>query len=288
MKKKIDNKKKIVDQLVEMIEKNPKAWDQPWRNMMMLPTRSTGETYRGINLFLLGITAQCEGYKSQHWFTYRQANELGAQVRKGEKSTTVCYYTQFIPKSEKSKPKAEQKAARMLKTFNVFNGDQIDNLPERFSPKKYPNIKHEDSKIRQYVETAGASVHDGGDVACYVPSLDIIKMPNSEAFKDTESWSATLLHETIHWTGHKSRLDRSMNTDSTSAEYGLEELVAELGSVLLCAELGVAREPRDEAASYLKAWLRRMKEDPQYLFTAFSAASKSVTFLENAQSSVSV
>jgi len=275
-----DSKRKIVEQVIEMIKENPQSWSQPWTNVMEMPTRSTGEYYQGMNILILGIAKEAKGYKNKYWFTYRQAQEMGAQVRKGEKAVHICKFLQFVPASEKSKPKDEQKWGKMLKTYAVFNGDQLDNLPERYKPVKFPKkVKHESKAVREFAVKAGASIVDGGDSACYIPSADIIRMPESENFTSTEAWSATLLHELVHWTGHKSRLDRKLETHKHETSYAFEELIAELGSIFLCQELQVNKEPNPNQAAYLKAWLKNMAADPDYLFQAMSKAGKARDYL---------
>ena len=165
----------------------------------------------------------------------------------------------------------------MLKTFNVFNGDQIDNLPERFKPVKIPTKPMSIPRVEDFVsEECGAHLQvDVHHAACYVPAMDVIMMPTSEQFVSPEAWASTLLHELTHWTATKDRCDRgNMSTDKSSIEYAREELVAELGACFMCFDLGIVSTPRKESAAYLQSWLKQFKSDPNFLFEAYADANK--------------
>jgi antirestriction protein ArdC len=173
-----------------------------------------------------------------------------------------------------------------MKGYTVFNVEQIDGLPEHFYAKPAPRteslqrIAHADA----FFAATKADVRHGGNRACYVISQDHVQMPPFEAFRDAESYYATLAHETVHWTKHPSRLDRDFGRKRWGDEgYAAEELVAELGSAFLCAELELTPEVRDDHAAYLATWLEVLKRDKRAIFTAASHAQRAADFLHGLQ-----
>jgi antirestriction protein ArdC len=104
-------------------------------------------------------------------------------------------------------------------------------------------------------------------------------MPPREAFRDPESYAATLAHELTHWTAHPSRLARELGKRFGDSAYAAEELIAEMGSAFLCADLGITPEVRDDHASYLAHWLKVLKADSRAIFTAASQAQRADDYL---------
>ena len=168
----------------------------------------------------------------------------------------------------------------MLKGYTVFNGDQIDGLPST-SPAAGPAAPIE--RAEAFIERCGAEFHHGGDRAFYSPIHDRIHLPAVEAFIDAEGYTATKIHELTHWTGHQSRLAREFGRRFGDAAYAFEELVAELCSAFLCADLGVSAEPRADHGSYLASWIAVLKDDKRAIFTAASQAQKAADYLHTFQ-----
>ena len=173
-----------------------------------------------------------------------------------------------------------------LKEYTVFNVEQVEGLPDRFYQTHQPpnttieRIAHAD----QFFRNTQAEIQEGGNQAFYSISKDFIRMPKLETFRDAESHAATLAHELTHWTRHGSRLDRDLGRKRFGdAGYAMEELVAELGSAFLCADLSLTPEDRDDHAAYIESWLKVLKEDKRAVFSAASHASKAVEFLHSLQ-----
>ncbi|MBB4067039.1 antirestriction protein ArdC [Gellertiella hungarica] len=174
-----DTYQRITDTIIQQLEAGTKPWIWPWRGnsrRSATPLRASGEAYRGINVVMLWLSGQLAGYDENTWMTYRQAQELGAQVRKGEQGTLVVKYGTFTPKEQE----ADDRAIPYLKGYTVFNVEQIDNLPDRFkSPAEaapiepVPVIDH----VETFIRATGAKIAYGGKQACYRPGPDDIQMP---------------------------------------------------------------------------------------------------------------
>ncbi|KAB1082592.1 DUF1738 domain-containing protein [Neorhizobium galegae] len=277
-----DTYQRITDTIVEQLEAGTKPWVRPWRGNVrssLIPRRATGDAYRGINVLMLWISGQMFGYEENTWMTYRQAQDLGAQVRKGEKGTLVVKYGTFTPKEREDD---EERSIPYLKGYTVFNVEQIEKLPDRFfgPVEEIPAtpVPHLET-VETFVKNTGAIVNYGGAKACYRPSCDDILMPDRERFDSEIHLYSTLLHELGHWTGAKHRLDRDLSGRFGSASYAGDELVAELTASFLCADLGVAHDPRDNTAAYLASWLSVLKDEKRAIITAAAKAQSAADYL---------
>lgn len=222
---------------------------------------------------LLWIIASEQGFNDSRWMTYKQAKEEGGQVRKGEHGTTAIFYTTL----EKENDDGETDYIPILKTFTVFNVEQIDGLPVSdeavFPAETFEPIPHAEALFRN----SGATIIEKGQNAFFAPSTDEIHLPDRRLFSDAANFYATGLHELIHWSGGKSRLNREMKGKFGSEGYAFEELIAELGSAFLMSDLGIVGEVQHE--SYISSWLKALKNDKRYIFKAASAASKAHRYL---------
>jgi antirestriction protein ArdC len=250
-----------------------------------MPVRANGQRYRGINSLWLWIVADERGYASNRWMTYRQAQAAGAQVRKGEKSSVAIFYKQLPAGSaqtnEDDAEEPGQGTRRVLKSYHVFNCDQIDNLPKRYIPtpiKPLAPSVHQ-AKIDAFIAAAGADIRYGGGRAFYAPSEDYIALPPVERFLSYQHYGATAAHELAHWTGHKSRLDRDLTGRFKSEAYAMEELIAELAAATIGAELQVPVEHLDDHASYIASWIKVLENDDRALFTAAAKAEAAAEYL---------
>jgi len=246
------------------------------------PLRASGEPYRGINVLLLWIEAQASGFVSPSWMTYKQAQALGAQVRKGEHGATVVYYGDSSKAvHDEASGEDKERAFRFLKTYTVFNVAQIEGLPERYHHMPEPAPEAERiAAADAFFASIPATVNHGGDRAYYMPSADRIQLPPFTAFHDAHGYYATRGHETVHWTRHESRLDRSFGREKWGDEgYAREELVAELGAAFLAADLGVAIEPRPDHASYIGSWVKVLQNDHRAIVQAAAHAERAVAYL---------
>ncbi len=222
---------------------------------------------------LLWCSASKQGFGESRWMTYKQAQAVGGQVRKGEHGTTAIFYTTL----EKENEDGEIDQIPMLKTFNVFNVEQIDGLSltaETVSPEAaFDPLSEAENLFRK----SGANIIERGQNAFFQPSTDEVWLPERHLFSDAANFYATGLHELVHWSGGKKRLNREMKGKFGSTDYAEEELVAELGSAFLMADLGIAGEVQHE--SYIASWLKALKNDKRYVFKAASAASKAHRYL---------
>ncbi|MGL4666823.1 MAG: ArdC family protein [Saezia sp.] len=268
----------VTNKIITALENGVKPWVCPWvkgSGGHGLPINfDTKKAYSGINVCLLWFAAAEAGFSSNQFLTYKQAQSLGAQVRKGETGTPIIYYTHW----EKENDAGEKEIIPMIKSFTVFNVEQIDGLsmPEVDAIEAAP-IFEPLPHVETFLKDTGAIINEVGARAFYRPSTDSITMPSRARFSNHCDFYATALHELTHWTGAKHRLDRTKSSRFGSGDYAFEELIAELGAAFLMAELEVKGEMQHE--SYIANWLQKLKSDKRYIFKAASAASKAHQYL---------
>ncbi len=283
---------RITAQIVEHLEKGVRPWIRPWNanyaaGRITRPLRHNGQPYSGINILSLWMSALGQSFTAPIWMTFRQAAELNAHVRKGEKGSLVVY-ANAITRTERDEKTGEdvEREIPYMKGYTVFNVEQIEGLPEIYYAKAVPTrdpvarIDH----AEKFFGSLGAAIRHGGNRAYYAQELDYVQMPPFEAFRDAESYYATLAHEATHWIRHPSRLDRDLGRKRfADAGYAMEELVAEIGAAFLCADLGITPETRDDHAAYIVSWLQVLKNDKRAIFTAASHAQKAADYLHSLQ-----
>ena len=208
----------------------------------------------------------------------KQWAEHGAQVRKGERSAQIIKWVTHKTTDNDQTPAAdgEQRETRRLlpRVYAVFNAHQVDGYDAQ-------PLTITDTPTDTWIATIGADVHYGSDRAYYAPPADRIYVPGIDQYDDPAAFYSTLLHEHVHWTGHTSRLNRpELGKPFDSPEYATEELVAELGSAIACARLGISPQPRPDHAAYLAHWLTALDADPKTLFRSAAAAQRAVDLLE--------
>ena len=283
---------RVTNKIIADLEAGNLTWLQPWQagehkaGSIQRPLRAGGIPYRGVNVLMLWASAMEKGYSCPLWLTYKQAAELGGQVRKGEKGSLVVYANTFTKTGADDKGAEVETKIPFMKGYTVFNAEQIEGLPAHFYATEQPlnnEIERLESAERFFAATK-ASIQHGGNSAFYIPSLDFVQMPELATFRDGESYYATLAHEMTHWTRHNSRLDRDLGRKRfADAGYAMEELVAEIGAAFLCADLGVTPETRPDHAAYVASWLKVLKDDKRAIFTAASHAQKAADYLHSLQ-----
>lgn len=285
---KADVYEQITASIVAELEKGVQPWFKPWNaehaaGRITRPLRSNGVPYRGINVLMLWAVAVERGYAAPLWLTYKQAQELGGQVRKGEKGSMVVY-ANTITRSETDETSGEEveRAIPFMKGYTVFNAEQVEGLPAHFYSMAAPalsTLERIDAADR-FFAVLGADIRHGGNQAYYTAAEDRVQMPPFEAFQDQISYYATLSHEITHWTKHPKRLDRDFGRKSWGdSGYAMEELVAELGAAFLAADLGLEAAPRPDHAAYIASWLKVLKEDKRAIFSAAAHAQRAVDFM---------
>lgn len=277
--------------IIDALEQGVKPWTQPWSagNMdgrITKPLRFNGKPYSGVNVLMLWMSAQAQGFTTPAWMTLKQANELGGHIRKGEHGTPVVYASTFHKIEHMETGEDLERDIPFLKTYTVFNVTQIDGLPEMYYDKPPPRSNPIDriDHAEEFFGHAGADLRTGGNRAYYAVHDDYIRMPPIEAFRDAESYYATALHELTHWTRHPARLDRDLGRKRWGDEgYAYEEIVAELGASFLCADLDLRPEDREENAAYIQSWLKALKDDKKFIFHAAAHAQRAADFLHRLQ-----
>ncbi len=267
----------VTQLIIDQIEKGSIPWVKPWnassesdKNLL------TQKPYQGINRLLLGISGM--NYSSKTWATYKQWEQIGGQVRKGEKGTQIVFYQPKAKGTVKDESGNETELFyRLLKGYYVFNAEQVDGI-EISKPivdiKPFDEIAH----CEQFIKKTGAVIKHGGDSAFYAPSVDIVQLPHKHTFDNQASYYATAFHELTHWTGSKTRLDRNLEKGRFgNPAYAFEELVAELGAAFLCQENRINGELRH--AGYIDSWLKCLKDHKTAIFKASALAQTAADYL---------
>ena len=283
---------RVTDQIVQAIESGADQWKMPWNTVgtdSFSPINvASKRAYRGINILALWAQAQAKGYTSGTWATYKQWQEIGCQVRKGEKATLVVFWKFFDRREESEDSDGSDDSGTLhssrgcvARGYHVFNADQVDG----YTGAKLPDRPHAEriADAEEFFANLGGTVKHGGNRAFYRPADDCIQMPAFEQFPDPLNYYGTLAHEYTHWTGSKSRCDRQMGKRFGDDAYAAEELVAELGAAFVCSTIGIISEPRPDHAAYIQSWLKVLKADKRAIFTAASKAQQACDWMHAKQ-----
>jgi antirestriction protein ArdC len=272
----------VTERMVAALQRGTVPWHKPWHAAAGRPrSMSTGQPYRGVNVFLLGLTAAEEGYASRYWGTYRQISDLGGQVRRGERSTLAIFWKQA--EHAEPDPRTGEPATRqlpVLRYYRVFNAAQADHLPDRYypAPGQDAEIAAPQEVLDRYLAEGPRLLHVPGDRADYHPASDTIRLPLRSQFRSAEDYYATAFHEAGHSTGHPDRLNRpgiAAFDHFGSGQYAREELAAQMTSSLLCAQTGIDNpEIFGNSASYIAGWLSALDHDHKLVITAAAYAQR--------------
>jgi antirestriction protein ArdC len=283
---------RITNRIIASLEQGVRPWIQPWNaehaaGKITRPLRHNGQAYSGLNILMLWASAMEQGFAAPIWMTFKQALELDAHVRKGEKGSLVVY-ANAITRTEHDDATGEdiEREIPFLKGYTVFNVEQIEGLPSLYYAKAESKLTPVEriGCCEEFFASPKAQIVYAGGRAFYAPGPDRIQMPPIDTFRDAESFYATLAHEMTHWTKHESRLQRDFGRKHFGDEgYAREELVAELGSAFLCADLELTPEVRDDHASYIASWLEVLKSDKRCVVQAASYAQRAVDYLHGLQ-----
>jgi len=278
---------RITDKIIADLEQGVRTWMKPWNagntaGRITRPLRHNGVAYSGINILMLWAEAMDKGFTAPVWMTFKQAQKLSANVRKGEKGSLVVYANSITRTEEDGDGEETEHQIHYMKGYTVFNVEQIEGLPgQYYSKPQEPTTPIERiAHAEAFFAATKADIRCRGDRAFYSIDGDYIQMPVIEAFRDVEGFYATLAHESTHWTRHSSRLDRSFGRKSWGDEgYAQEELVAELASAFLCTDLNLTPEIREDHAAYIASWLTVLKNDKRAIFSAAAHAQKAADYL---------
>lgn len=284
----MDIRQTITDKIIAMLEKGGNEFRARWTAAAKrgFPTNGkTGAAYQGVNVLILWDEAIEHGYASNVWMTYKQAESMGANVRKGEKGTMAAFFEMKPRKAGEADHGEGEEGNKpgffpMCKAFWLFNVAQIDGLPESFAAPV--EVTREFSPIEEaekLLAASGALTRHGFDKAFYSPATDTICLPDRERFTNPENYYATRAHELIHWAGAPVRLNRQFGKRFGDEAYCVEELVAELGAAFLVGHLGFVDATIEGHAAYLESWLKVLKNDKTAIFTACKQAGLAFDFI---------
>lgn len=275
----------VTNRIVAALEAGVTPWIRPWSLAFdPVPINAVSRrNYRGINAVLLTLEAQARGFSRNAWLTYRQAIELGAQVRRGESGTTIVFYKLHelpsITTVERLEDEKKPKVISFLRWYTVFNLVQVDGLPQRLQVKEAMTTWDPNLAAETILRESKAAIRHGGNDAFYNPESDHIQLPERAQFGSAATYYNVALHELIHWTGHRTRLNRDLGRRFGEAAYAMEELIAEIGSAFLCASCHLEGQLRH--ANYIGNWLQALKNDKRAIFAASAKAQSASDYIES-------
>ncbi|HEX3037254.1 MAG TPA: zincin-like metallopeptidase domain-containing protein [Thermodesulfobacteriota bacterium] len=278
----------VTGKIMELLQQGEIPWRKPWKTSGGPRNLITRKAYKGINSFLLN----CSPYSSPYWLTFKQAQEKGGHIRKGERSSLVVFWKWLDRKGQTTSDDTDTGELSptsgkipLLRYYNVFNLDQVDGIQapqEEEITNPFTPIATADQIIQNMQNRP--EIQYGGDRACYSPHLDYIKLPPQESFHSPEEFYSTAFHELAHATGHSSRLNRKGITETSyfgSHEYSQEELVAEFGASMLCGFAGIEQATIQNSAAYIQGWLKVLNGDKRLAIIAAGQGQKACDFILN-------
>jgi antirestriction protein ArdC len=282
----------VTDRILELLDQGTVPWRQPFKRGSggesgMPKNLISDKEYRGINVFLLAVTAMLEGYDSPYWLTFKQAKDRGGHVRKDERGSLVIFWAQ---REMEDKITGEPVHVPVMRYYTLFNAQQCEGLELPTAPKTDAEPDTQETPFEPIVEAmaivdgyegAPRIEHHAGR-AFYRPSEDLVSLPEPREFIDGESYYATLFHELVHSTGHSKRLDRGIDTKTApfgSNDYSKEELVAEMGAAFLAAVSGISPPTIEQSAAYIESWRKKLKGDKKLVVQAAGAGQKAVDWV---------
>lgn len=279
-----DYRDEITRRIIEAIKAGTAPWQKPWDGSGAPCNAISKRQYSGINAVTLAMHGlKIDECRDPRWATFLQAKQQGWTIKKGAKGIQVILWKPFEarPKDDDDED-TKPKQIFLQRVFTVFHASQIEGIGEYQPPVK--NEIELCAEAERIITASGAEIHYGGDRGCYFPGDDFIQLPERERFYSSAGYYSTALHELVHWTGHKSRLNRKQSTSRYSKEYAFEELIAEIGSMFISAATGIPQteENFQNDAGYVSSWLERMTDDSNVIFKAAAEASKAADFVLNA------
>ncbi len=284
----------VTSLVIEELEKGQIMWLQPWAGN--LPENAiTNKKYEGFNSFFLQTATRRKKYKTSKFLTYKQGQEIGANVRRGEKGYNITYWIIKEIKEDEQDESTEKESMKRFSSvvWTVFNLDQFDNVPQEYYNKATSinqNLNEDFSKCQDVVKNMPKVPNiEIGKCPCYITNKDTVEMPPIEVFVSQEHYYSALFHELTHSTGHHSRLDRFEEEEKAldrfeeqgGNSYAREELTAEFGAAFLCAHTNIFSDCSKNTAAYIQHWLKELKNDKKILFYAANKGSKAANFILN-------
>ncbi|MBS1714204.1 MAG: DUF1738 domain-containing protein [Armatimonadetes bacterium] len=281
---------RVTNQIIESIESGAATYEMPWHasgaDVSIPRNAATGNRYRGVNVLALWMAAHASCYPENIWATLAQWNSLGHSVKRGEKATVAVFWkpAEAAPDDRTETQDEVEGSPRqqwIARAFSVFNAAQTSDYQLPQTEVLEPRRRIVRAEV--FFGALNADIRHGGSKAYYKPLTDHVQMPPFEAFFDEIAYYSTLSHEVTHWTAHPSRLNRDLSGRFGTDSYAAEELVAELGSAFICADLAIELEPRLDHAGYIQSWLKLLSSDSRAIFTAAQQAQRAADFLHHLQ-----
>ena len=288
-----DQRRHIVEKVIGDMKRGGLRWSEPYLTSLSPQNPVTGTVYKGGNRLHLAFAAFTRGYEDPRWCTFNQIRDKGWHLKRGAKAAPIEKWREVTVKKDGTtsdeKTQDEKKDTfsfmRLVGYWNVFNAQEIEGIPAITAPKHtkdYTAKIADDLIVSSRCPVREHPIYAG--TAAYTPSRDYIMIAPRDTFLSDETFTRVLLHEMTHATGHSSALGRASSTKFGSPEYAEEELVAELGALFLCSDLGIqGKDLRgthyENHVAYLKSWLEALEDDPAYLFKAASKADKADAFI---------
>lgn len=273
----------INNRITDLLEQGTIPWHKPWNASTNYPKNLISKKeYRGINIFILANSP----YSSPYWMTFKQIQDKGGHVLKGEKSTPIIFWKWLNTADSEGSESQDSRIVKipMLRYYNVFNLEQTEGIT---APVPEENIDHQPLPLPEQVfqnMPQRPELKFGGNRAYYSPTLDYVQLPHLSTFNTPEEYYNTLWHELSHATGHSKRLARKSILEPSyfgSHEYSKEELVAEMGAAFLSGYCGTENVTIENSAAYIKGWLKALKNDKTLLIHAAAQAQKAADFILN-------
>ena len=278
--KKFDVYEMVTKLIIERLEAGVIPWRMPWKNGSGMPQNLVSKkNYRGFNfIYLLSF-----GYDQPYFLSFKQAQYLGGHVKKGAKSIEVIFWKM----NDRIKSDLSVEKIPMLRYYRVFHISDVEGI----DPAKLPQLQSHDHDFTpiQACENLMAAWKDkpvietGKHQACYIPSRDVIQMPDPRTFFEDTEYYSVLYHEAVHAVAHSKRLNRDLSGHFGDFSYSQEELVAEMGAAYLCGLCGIQTKTIDNSAAYIKGWLSKFKSDNKFLVMAASKAQHAVDYITGTQ-----
>lgn len=266
--------------IIERLEAGVIPWKMPWKTSGGMPRNLISrKSYRGFNfIYLLSF-----GYEQPYFLSYKQAEDLGGHIRKGAKSIQVIFWKML----DRTKSDASVEKIPMLRYYNVFHISDVEGIDLSKLPQ-FQSHDHDFTPIEACENIMGAwddkpVIKHGKHQACYIPSQDIIEIPDSRTFFNDAEYYSVLFHESVHSTGNAKRLKRDLSGHFGDNSYSQEELIAEVGAAYLCGLCGIETQTIENSASYIKGWLSKFKSDNKFLVMACSKAQHAVDYITQTQ-----
>jgi antirestriction protein ArdC len=274
----------LMAEIIARIEAGTPPWRQAWTVAgadPRPPLRANGEAFTGSNSWLLSFAGAVAGYTSPYWFTFRQALAIDAPVMKGAKAApAILYKTRVVDgEAEGGGDNADPQALRYLKTYGVFNAEQLCDCPQHLLAGPPIDAEVRLASRNAVLDAIPARVDLGGGKAFYSPSLDLIRLPAPEAFRSADDFLATKAHEQLHWSGAdlSDELFESVGVIAKASAKGARQPV--IGAAALGLRIGLRPQLLDDHAAYLGHWVKILKARPGALLEASGHAQRAVDFL---------